>query len=305
MQNDERCVKFSCHIVEQKLSNIISAPASASERSINNVAGQIKTIFNTLHEKNFFSYSYIENSSNRFRKGIYAYCRNETTPLEIMKSSTAGDVHFMSALDENKPVRALVRALNRTPGRGSLPRVFALSVVKNRNAQAADAVDDGIDNRVADYRRLAETVWNKKAPNQYGSEIMSFNTIKETFNTSVDEFRRMKKNARDYLQHDDTVAFLLRDVSVAGRDNFSRQDALDQVFAPKTNTQWHAGNRSSPYDYIYNRNFTSLRSLHEQYFRRPGNYGVHRFVPPAPPVANNDDDNDGDDNANDDNDAAP
>jgi len=305
LQNDERCVKFSCHIVEQKLSNIISAPASASERSINNVAGQIKTIFNTLHEKNFFSYSYIENSSNRFRKGIYAYCRNETTPLEIMKSSTAGDVHFMSALDENKPVRALVRALNRTPGRGSLPRIFALSVVKNRNAQAADAVDDGIDNRVADYRRLAETVWNKKAPNQYGSEIMSFNTIKETFNTSVDEFRRMKKNARDYLQHDDTVAFLLRDVSVAGRDNFSRQDALDQVFAPKTNTQWHAGNRSSPYDYIYNRNFTSLRSLHEQYFRRPGNYGVHRFVPPAPPVANNDDDNDGDDNANNDNDAAP
>jgi hypothetical protein len=33
-QNDERCVKFTCHIVEQNLSNIISAPASASDRTI-------------------------------------------------------------------------------------------------------------------------------------------------------------------------------------------------------------------------------------------------------------------------------
>ena len=34
LENDERCVKFSCHIVEQTLTYIISAPASASERSI-------------------------------------------------------------------------------------------------------------------------------------------------------------------------------------------------------------------------------------------------------------------------------
>lgn len=31
---DERCVKFTCHIVEQSLSNIISAPASATDRTI-------------------------------------------------------------------------------------------------------------------------------------------------------------------------------------------------------------------------------------------------------------------------------
>ena len=55
----------------------------------------------------------------------------------------------------------------------------------------------------------------------------------------------MKKNARDYLRHDDTAAFLLRDITIAGRDNFSRQDALDQVFCPKTHTQWNQGIRSS------------------------------------------------------------
>ena len=55
----------------------------------------------------------------------------------------------------------------------------------------------------------------------------------------------MKKNARDYLRHDDTAAFLLRDITIAGRDNFSRQDALDQVFCPKTHTQWNQGIRRS------------------------------------------------------------
>lgn len=270
-QNDERCVKFSCHIVEQTMSNIISAPASASERSINNAAASIKTIFNTLNEKNFFTFSYIENSSNRFRRGIYEYCTNETTQLELMKVSTAGDVHFMQALEENKPVRALVRALNRM--QGALPRIFSLSVVRNNADNAAD--NDQID----EFRKLAEVVWKKKAPNSYGSDVLSFNTIKETFNTSVEEFRIMKKNAKDYLQDGETERFLLRDNTIGGRDNFSRQDALNQVFMPKTHSVWlNGGTRVSAYDNIRNRNFRNIRDLHEQYFRRPGQHGVHALV---------------------------
>eukprot|EP00578_Thalassiosira_sp_NH16_P010740 CAMPEP_0181119948 /NCGR_PEP_ID=MMETSP1071-20121207/23879_1 /TAXON_ID=35127 /ORGANISM="Thalassiosira sp., Strain NH16" /LENGTH=588 /DNA_ID=CAMNT_0023204539 /DNA_START=88 /DNA_END=1851 /DNA_ORIENTATION=- len=233
LENDERCVKFSCHIVEQKLNNIISAPASASERSINNAATDIKQIFNTLNDKNFFQFSYIESSNNRFKKGIYEYCTNETTSLEIMCSSMAGDVHFMQALDDDKPVKALVRALNRM--RGALPRIFALSVLSSNNQ---DAAADDADNRVNDFRKLAEVVWNKKAPHQYGSEIMSFNTIKETFNSSNIEFQTMKENAMEYLRDDQTRRFLLRDVGVAGRENFSRQDAINQVFQPKTHTVW-------------------------------------------------------------------
>lgn len=94
----------------------------------------------------------------------------------------AGDVLFMQALEENKPVRALVRALNRL--RGALPRIFALSVVRN-SSNLTDA--DIAENRIREYRKLAEVVWNKKVPNQYGSDIMSFNTIKDTFNSSVEE----------------------------------------------------------------------------------------------------------------------
>eukprot|EP00584_Thalassiosira_punctigera_P021481 CAMPEP_0172562840 /NCGR_PEP_ID=MMETSP1067-20121228/98625_1 /TAXON_ID=265564 ORGANISM="Thalassiosira punctigera, Strain Tpunct2005C2" /NCGR_SAMPLE_ID=MMETSP1067 /ASSEMBLY_ACC=CAM_ASM_000444 /LENGTH=588 /DNA_ID=CAMNT_0013353155 /DNA_START=390 /DNA_END=2153 /DNA_ORIENTATION=+ len=232
LESDERCIKFTCHLVEQKLGNIISAPASASERSITNAATSIKQIFNTLHEKNFFAFSYIENSGNRFRRGIYEYCTNETTPLDIMQSSVAGDVHFIQALEEDKPVRALVRALNRM--RGALPRIFALSAVRNN----PEAPDVDAENRVDEFRKLAEVVWNKQAPNQYGGEVMSFNTIKETFNTSVEEFKIMKKNVKDYLRDEQTRRFLQRDNAVQGRDNFSRQDAVNQVFVPKTVSIW-------------------------------------------------------------------
>merc|ERR1712029_363205 len=223
-------------------------------------------IFNTLNEKNFFTFSYIENG-NCFRRGIYDYCSNEITPLDIMKSSMAGDVHFMQALEEDQPTKALVRALNRM--RGALPRIFALSVVRN-NPDVGDDV-----NRVDDYRQLAETVWNKKTPNQYGAEVMSFNQIKETFVASKLEFKTMKKNALDYLRDDLSREFLLRDNGIGGRDNFSRQDALNQVFQPKMHSVWMNNSRNSAYDHIRQRNFEALLSLHEQYFRRPASFGVH------------------------------
>ncbi len=169
-------------------------------------------MFNTLSEKQFFTFSYIENSSSelsmtsnsfitlcrhitsrsfycfhnlppdRCRRGIYEYCRNETTPIEIMQSSTAGDYQFMQHLEENKPVRALVRALNRL--RGALPRIFALSVMRSN---AADIDADPAENRLVDFRKLAEIVWNKKSPSQYGSEILSFTAFKEIFNSSAEE----------------------------------------------------------------------------------------------------------------------
>lgn len=101
-----------------------------------------------------------------------------------MQSPMAGDVLFMQAIEENKPVRALVRALNRM--RGALPRIFALSVMRS-NPEAAPADADAVENRIDDFRKLAEVVWTKNAPNQYGSEIMSFTTIKDTFNSSVEE----------------------------------------------------------------------------------------------------------------------
>ena len=191
-----------------------------------------------------------------------------------MQSSMAGDVQFIQALNENKPVRALVRALNRQ--KGALPRIFALSVMRN-NPEPNHLDADAIENRIDDFRKLAEVVWSKNAPNQYGSDMMSFNTIKDTFNSSVEEFRIMKKNVKDYLRDDQTRLFLLRDMSVAGRENFSRQDALNQVFQPKTVSAWMGGVRNSAYDHILSRSFESLRNLHEQYFRRPSQYSVSRF----------------------------
>merc|ERR1712176_1328123 len=96
--------------------DLINAPSTAGERAITNVGESIKTVFTTLHEKNFFQFSYIESSSNRFKKGIYKFCRDETTPEKILTSSLCGDINFMSALNEDRPIRALVRALSRMDG---------------------------------------------------------------------------------------------------------------------------------------------------------------------------------------------
>lgn len=93
----------------------------------------------------------------------------------------------------------------------------------------------------------------------------------------LSQYRTMKKNVKDYLQGDQTRRFLLRDDGIAGRDNFSRQDALDQVFQPKSHTVYVQGTRNSAYEHIMNRNFESLRNLHEQYFRRPNQFGVTRI----------------------------
>lgn len=92
----------------------------------------------------------------------------------------------MRHLEENNPVRALVRALNRL--RGAFPRIFALSVMRS---DAADIDADPAENRLDNFRKLAEIVWSKKSPNQYGSEILSFNAFKETFNSSTEEVSLM------------------------------------------------------------------------------------------------------------------
>lgn len=103
-----------------------------------------------------------------------------------------------------------------------------------------------------------------------------FRSLPNCERSCAKQFQTMKTNVSDYLRDEQTRRFLLRDVSVAGRDDFSRQDALNQVFLPKTHTVWMQGTRNSAYDHILNRSFESLRNLHEQYFRRPGSYGVSR-----------------------------
>lgn len=276
-KGDERCIKFKCHMVEETLSTIISAPSSASDRSINHAANAIRMLFDTLHEKDFFSFSFIANSENRLRKGIYDYCLNETTPLQILESSLAGDSKFLQLLTEDKPVHALVRALQRM--RGALPRSFALAVVADNDSDASEEEDEV--NTPENFRRLAEVVWQKNAPNMFGTQVMTFTRVKETYFTCTEEFRVMKESALDYLAEENTRRFLQRDNAIGGRDDFTRRDALNQVFVPKTRAVWMQGTSNCAYDHLRNRNFESLRTMHEQYFRRPHHFSVNALPAPA------------------------
>ena len=211
LEDDQRCIRFSTSFVQSKMSSIVSAPCSASQRSVQRVADEIRSILTPIHEKDFFSFGFIANSSNRFKKGIYQYVSEESTRDAIMNSTAFGDAQFMKAINDDKHVRALVRSLARISG--ALGRCFALSVVK------LDPNQPEADQRIEDYRKLAKLVWSKKVPNQ---DVNSFTVMKENFTTSLEEWRIMKKNTRDYLSDPQTRAFLTRSNLVGGRANFTR-----------------------------------------------------------------------------------
>ena len=78
---------------------------------------------------------------------MYEYCVNSLTPDKLLKSSRA-DATFFQLVEENKPTRALVRALNGVEK--ALEDIFSLSVARpNDNEQ--DAIAEA---RVARYRKL-------------------------------------------------------------------------------------------------------------------------------------------------------
>lgn len=110
-------------------------------------AKTIKLFFNVLDEKSFFSYSFLANSSSRFKKALYEYCVNNLPPERFLQSRFA-DVTFFRLVEENKLTSALVRALNGV--QDSLENVFSLSMARTReDEEEADA-----EARVARYQKL-------------------------------------------------------------------------------------------------------------------------------------------------------
>lgn len=147
-ETERNILKFECYFVQQSMSTMISAPSYANKSAVSTVTKTIKQKFNILQEKDFFSYASIANTSNRFRKAMYEYCINKLTPKRLLKSTRA-DVDFFMQVEENKPTRALVRALNGIET--ALEDIFALSVARSNENEAEDPVAQA---RIARYRKL-------------------------------------------------------------------------------------------------------------------------------------------------------
>jgi hypothetical protein len=143
---------------------------------------------------------------------------------------------------------------------------LALAVVRT-NPNAAESQE-----RIDNYRCLAETVWKKRS---MGNGGLTLSIMKEQYNAALEEFRAMKKNARDYLAHEQTVAFLQRG-ALDQQGDFTRQMAVNEVYKPSNTDQYfnNLSRRMCAYDQLKNRNFENLRLIHEAYFRRPSQYGM-------------------------------
>ena len=79
---------------------------------------------------------------------MYEYCVNNLTPEKLLKSSRA-DAEFFRQVEENKPTRALVRALNGIET--ALEDIFSVSVARSNENEAEDPIAQA---RVARYRKL-------------------------------------------------------------------------------------------------------------------------------------------------------
>mmetsp|Transcript_6537 Transcript_6537/g.14191 ORF Transcript_6537/g.14191 Transcript_6537/m.14191 type:complete len:628 (+) Transcript_6537:211-2094(+) len=270
-ENDQDCLKFKCSFVQCAMCHIIGAPATAPDRAISDAATQIRNAFKLLSDKQFFTFTFLSESEQKmFRQGMYKYCTNESSILKIMTSNYADDAFFVQVRN-NQPKNALIRALHMI--KGALPRCFALAVV--------DPVSNsnGVEIRVDDFRRLAEVVWKKRA----GTPSWTLASIENNYIRCNEEFQIMKRNAIDYLNDPVTVDYLRLDVRgnrIAGQ--FHRRDALNEVFNPSTRDSFFMTlhERCIPYNLLRNRQFTTLRAVHDAYYRRPEMYGLR-----APPRA--------------------
>lgn len=145
----QECLRFKCTIVSGAMRSMIVAPVSldltmliipaccwfltsvvliifvqsyASDKQIKEAATQIKDAFTALDEKNFFSYTFISESSHRYKKGLYEYCSTESSPLAILSSSNA-DSTFISLVEQNQLTKALIRVLSH-PNSTAMQRAF-------------------------------------------------------------------------------------------------------------------------------------------------------------------------------------
>lgn len=78
---------------------------------------------------------------------MYEYCVNNLTRETLLKSSRADEL-FFQLVEENKPTRALVRALNGVEK--ALEDIFALSVARSHENEG----DAFAQARVTRYRKL-------------------------------------------------------------------------------------------------------------------------------------------------------
>ncbi len=181
-------------------------------------------------------------------------------------TSNYADEAFLVQVRNNQPQNALIRALHMI--KGALSRCFALAVV-----------DPATENRVEDFRRLAEAVWKKRA----GMSSWTLASVESNYTRCNEEFQTMKRNAVDYLNDPETVDYLRRDVGGnPAAVQFNRRDALNEVFSPSTRDSFFMTlhERYVPYDLLRNRQFTTLRAVHDAYHRRPEMYGL-RALPRA------------------------
>jgi len=83
--------KYSCYIVQCLMSRFISAPSYSSKKTMKAIAGQVREVFDSLYEANFFSYSFLS-EDDKWENALRQYAIAELPATEFMSLSHEGEL---------------------------------------------------------------------------------------------------------------------------------------------------------------------------------------------------------------------
>ena len=91
-------VEYSCSLTKALMERLISAPASATKRTIRNATQQICQVFESFQENDFFSFSFLDRE-DRWERVLHDVCIEKVTPAKFWSYSIASPA-FLELVSE-------------------------------------------------------------------------------------------------------------------------------------------------------------------------------------------------------------
>ena len=190
-------VEYSCSLTKALMERLISAPASATKRTIRNATQQICQVFESFQENDFFSFSFLDRE-DRWERVLHDVCIEKVTPAKFWSYSIASPA-FLELVSEGNFRHVLSYYLHQCIGRNYLTEVFVRVV--------HDADPTSHNHLLAEEFRLV--AWNYYV--KFGlNPILGQNmvTIEDHYESMSIRYRSMKDSLLSFMELEQFRSFL-------------------------------------------------------------------------------------------------
>ena len=245
-------IQFDCALTRPILTHFrgpfgYDSPGKTTNLMIQKAASKIRSQFNILHSKDFFSFTFLKRVSNSFRRAMYKYCHERISPSKIlsrMPHVLVGD-NFLYHVKKKKLFTALLLALYEQ--NDVLEEIFVGTVCTRTIGQS--------DNMQSLARRAwrhgtSRRSWQRKTAEQIRRDIL------EQRRNCGQRFHQLRRAVIDFMAYPETKEFI--ETEGDNDNDFTRQDAVNKVY------QSIATHR-----YLLLGNFDDVLRIVESYFWNP------------------------------------